>query len=357
MSVNNEARVRLREEMQLPVDGERDLIDNHRGQRGKLRSSVRIAVVIPAYKVREHVLSVLSQIGPQVQKIYVVDDCCPDKSGEFVQAENVDERVSVIFHKENQGVGGAFLSGVEAALQDQMDIIVKIDGDGQMSPELLPLFVEPIISGIADYTKGNRFYNPDDVRTMPFIRLIGNAGLSFMTKLSSGYWSIFDPTNGYIAIDARLAAVLPRTKIARRYFFETDMLFRCGLMRAKVVDIPMSAIYGDEVSNLRIHRELPRFFVGNMRNFLKRIFYNYFLRDFNIGSLELLMGLLLVIFGAGFAISEWGITAPATAGTVMIAALPLIAGIFLLISFINYDAQVMPKETISYLLPDPYRKT
>jgi glycosyltransferase involved in cell wall biosynthesis len=307
----------------------------------------RIGVVIPCFRVRKHVLDVLRGIGDLAEVIYVVDDCCPEQTGRFVASQTQDGRVRVLFHEANQGVGGAVLTGVEAALHDGMDIVVKIDGDAQMDPALLPLFVQPIINAEADMTKGNRFYNPEDMKAMPAIRLLGNAALSFLTKLSSGYWNIFDPTNGYIALDSRLLRILPRHKLDRRYFFETDLLFRVGLLRAKVLDIPMIAIYNDERSNLRIHREVLPFFFRNIRNFGKRLFYNYFLRDFNVASVEIVLGVLFSCFGVVYGLTHWGGDDPASAGTVMIAALPLLTGIVLLVSFINFDAQQVPREAIS----------
>ena len=212
---------------------------------------LKITVVIPCFKVRSHILDVLSRIGPEVSRIYVVDDCCPENSGLHVQQNCRDERVVVIRSASNQGVGGAVLTGYSAAIADGADIIVKIDGDGQMDPRLLPRMVQPILKGHADYTKGNRFYDLTHIRRMPTIRLIGNAILSFMSKLSTGYWKVLDPNNGYTAIDARLIAHLPLERISKRYFFETDMLFRLNILRAVVMDIPMDAIYADEQSNLR----------------------------------------------------------------------------------------------------------
>src|ERR1044072_626461 len=290
-------------------------------------AQVRIGVVIPCFRFRSHVLSVFSRIGPEVDAIYVIDDGCPEESGRFVEKEAQDPRVRVLFHSVNQGVGAAVRSGIAAALRDGMNIVVKIDGDGQMDPALLSLFVRPIVTGEADVTKGNRFYNPDDVRAMPLLRIFGNAVLSFLTKLSSGYWSIFDPTNGYIACDCRLLAVLPVEKIDKRYFFETDFLFRVGLYKAKVLDIPMEAVYGDEQSNLKVGREVLPFMLRNFRNFGKRIFYNYFLRDFNVASLEIVLGVACSAFGIIYGITHWGADEPATAGTVMIAALPLLTGL------------------------------
>jgi len=211
---------------------------------------VKIAVVIPSYKVTKHILDVIAAIGEEVHRIYIVDDCCPDRSGEFVEQHCSDSRVVVLRNETNQGVGGAMMAGYKAAIEDGMDIIVKIDGDGQMDPALLQAFVSPIVSGEADYAKGNRFFDLESVRTMPKRRLFGNAALSFMTKLSSGYWNLFDPTNGYTAIHASVAKYLPFEKISNRYFFETDMLFRLNTLGAVVVDVPMVAKYADEVSNL-----------------------------------------------------------------------------------------------------------
>ena len=284
-----------------------------------------IAVVIPSYKVTRHILAVIQNIGPEVDRIYVVDDCCPDHSGRFVQENNRDPRVSVLFNEVNLGVGGAVMAGYRAAIDDGFDIIVKIDGDGQMDPSLLPRFVAPIISGRADYTKGNRFYDLEKIARMPKIRILGNAVLSFMAKFSSGYWSSFDPTNGYTAIAASTAAKLPLHRISRSYFFETDMLFRLNTVRAVVLDIPMDAKYETEFSNLKISQILGEFFYGHFRNFCKRIFYNYYLRGMSVASLELPLGLALIGWGAWFGGHHWmrSISAGAvtSAGTVMISAL------------------------------------
>lgn len=208
--------------------------------------SNRIAVVIPCYKVTRHILSVIAGIGPECCRIYVIDDRCPDESGAFVRDNCSDPRVKVLVNEVNLGVGGAVMAGYKAAIEEGMDIIVKVDGDGQMNPRLIPEFVAPILVGEADYTKGNRFFNLEEIANMPPVRLFGNAVLSFLTKISTGYWDLFDPTNGFTAIHRDVAARLPMAKISRRYFFETDILFRLNTLRAVVVDIPMSAVYADE---------------------------------------------------------------------------------------------------------------
>jgi dolichol-phosphate mannosyltransferase len=311
----------------------------------------RIAVVIPSYRVTRHILDVIASIGSMVQQIIVVDDACPDGSGELVEKQCRDGRVVVLRHEVNQGVGGAVLTGYRHAIESGADIIVKVDGDGQMDLGLLPRFVAPIATGMADYTKGNRFYDLSQIGQMPTLRLVGNAALSFMAKFSSGYWDVFDPTNGYTAISARVARLLPMNKISRRYFFETDMMFRLGTFRAVIVDVPMDAKYADEVSNLKISRILGEFMAKHVRNFLKRIFYNYFLRDLSIASLELIAGLALLSFGTGFGAIEWwrGVSSgvPTTAGTVMLAAMPVLVGLQLLLAFLSYDIAAVPKLPLS----------
>lgn len=314
----------------------------------------KIAVVIPTFKAVNSILGVIAKIGGEVDQIYVVDDFCPYNSGQFVSDSCVDARVVVIKNDTNLGVGGATIAGFKRAISDGNDIIVKIDSDGQMNPALIPIFIKPILQAKADYTKGNRFFNPEDVVDMPTVRLIGNAGLSFLTKLSSGYWNVFDPTNGFVAINAKLASTLPLDKIHKRYFFESDMLFRLNLARAVVRDIPMKAVYADEVSNLSPHREFPRFFLMNIKNACKRVFYNYFLRDFNLASLNLLFGFFLFVGGLLFGIYEWSSSirtnVPATSGTVMLAAMPIFFGFTMLLNFFSYDFSNMPRDTVSELI-------
>lgn len=310
----------------------------------------RVAVVIPSYKTSAHIVDVIKNIPVFVWRIYVVDDACPDFSGKVVEESLIDKRVRVIYHKLNQGVGGAVMTGYKSAIEDGADVIVKVDGDGQMDPSLIPYFVEPIISGDADYTKGNRFYDLEEIRAMPPMRLFGNAVLSLMTKLSSGYWNLFDPTNGYTAIHADIAKHLPFEKISRRYFFETDMLFRLNTLRAVVVDVPMDAKYEDEVSNLKVSKIVGEFLFKHSRNFLKRIFYNYYLRDLSLASIELPIGLIMLFFGIGYGGLNWmesaqlGVSTPA--GTVMLAAMPILMGLQLILAFIGYDISSIPNRPI-----------
>lgn len=177
-----------------------------------------IAVVIPCYKVRNKILDVIERCGPEVSKIYVVDDCCPEGTGYAVKSACFDPRIELIFHLKNMGVGGATMTGYSRAIADGAHIIVKVDGDGQMDPVFLPNLISPILSGEADYVKGNRFYNLEDIANMPRIRVLGNSVLSLFSKFSTGYWHLFDPTNGYTAIHASVAKLLPFPKISERFF-------------------------------------------------------------------------------------------------------------------------------------------
>lgn len=306
-----------------------------------------IAVVIPCYRAKQHILEVLAGIGPECAIVYVVDDACPEGTGDHVEKSCSDPRVRVLRHPSNRGVGGATLTGYEAALGDGADLIVKIDGDGQMDPRLIPRLVRPIEDGEADYVKGNRFFDLDGLDAMPRARFFGNSLLSFASKLSSGYWDVFDPTNGYTAIHAAVARRLPFAKIAKRYFFESDLLFRLGILRAVVAEVPMPAIYRGERSSLVIRDVFAMFAWKHLSNTAKRIFYCYYLRSFNIASIEILVGLAFLVFGLGFGFSSWVDGARtgtfASSGTVMVAALPVIVGVQLVLAFLGYDLQNVPR--------------
>ncbi|NJR20216.1 MAG: glycosyltransferase family 2 protein, partial [Hyphomonadaceae bacterium] len=313
-------------------------------QARQIVDSASIAVVIPSYRVCAHILRVLERIGPEVGLIYVVDDACPDKSGDFVKDNASDPRLKIIYNAVNLGVGGATMVGMQQAAHDGAQIIVKIDGDGQMDPALIPSFAGVILSGEADYAKGNRFFEPEGLAAMPMSRLIGNAGLSFLSKLSSGYWHTFDPTNGYVAIHSSLISLLPLEKISKRYFFESDLLFRLNILSARVVDVPMHAHYADELSHMKPMVEIPRFALAHLNNFGKRILYNYILRGFSIASIELFLGMVLLTFGILYGAFNWGLDTPATAGTVMIAALPINSRCAnLMLAFLNYDIHSTPR--------------
>jgi dolichol-phosphate mannosyltransferase len=311
---------------------------------------MKLAVIIPSYKVKKHILGVLNGIQSNVSRIYVVDDACPEQSGKWVQENSKDTRVTVLYHQENAGVGGAMKTGYLQAMKDGMDIMVKVDGDGQMDPTLIDRLAHAILKGDADYVKGSRFYYEGDRHGMPWLRVLGNSGLTFLLKIASGYWSVSDPTNGFTAIHRTALSFVNLDKISNSYFFESDLLCRLYLVKAVVRDFPMKAKYGDEESSLNISRVLFEFPPKLIRRFIKRFLYSYFFREINIASFYFLFGFGMLLFGFIFGSINWfyysthGDAAPT--GTVMLAALPILLGLQLVLSGITYDIFLEPKNAI-----------
>jgi len=282
----------------------------------------------------------------------VVDDASPDRTAELVeQASRRDGRVLLIRHEKNRGVGGAMVTGFRKALELGAQIIVKMDGDGQMDARHLPSLLVPLVRGQADYTKGNRFRDFQSLRQMPLIRRLGNMGLGFLTKVATGYWNVFDPTNGYVAIRAEALAQLPLERVDNTYFFETSMLGNLYLLGAVVRELPMPAQYRDEVSSLLIHRVLLEFPLKLFAAFLRRLWLKNFIYDFTMVSVYLLTGLPLLAFGLLFGAVKWIEYArrnvPAPTGTVMLPTLSVLLGIQILLSAIEFDLGAVPKEPLS----------
>ncbi len=323
-----------------------------------LKKPGKIAVIIPCYRVRSQILGVIARIPPACNAIYVVDDFCPEGTADFVEANARDARLIVLRNEKNLGVGGATLNGMKRAFDDGALVMVKIDGDGQIDPALLPRLVAPILRGDYDYAKGNRFFDLRDLAGMPFVRKIGNAILSFVSKISSGYWQIFDPTNGFVAIHAIAFQRLLLAEIDKRFFFESDMLYHLNLLRAMVVDVPMRAVYGSEKSNFRIMRNAFYFAWHHASNFLTRIFYTYMIRDFSMASIYLVLSVPLLAFGFIFGTERWIELAQrgeaATAGTVMLASLPIMLGAQMLLSFLAFDIGNAPRQPLQRLLGGEY---
>lgn len=310
--------------------------------------NLSVAVVLPCYKVADSILEVISLIPGFVRHIVVVDDACPQKSGELVASQTKDKRITVLQNSTNLGVGGAMITGYKWVLENtDADIVVKVDGDGQMDPRRIQALISPIASKEADYTKGNRFDSLEDLEQMPKIRIFGNAILSIFSKFSSGYWNITDPTNGFTAIHTSVLHRVRLEKLRKGFFFESDMLFRLAIIRAVVVDVPMSATYGVEKSNLNIRKVIREFPQRHLINLLKRTFYNYYLREWNVASFELPLGLILFFWGIGFGVTSWSTAAaagvPATTGQVMLSAVPVILGFQLMLAFLNYDVSSVPR--------------
>ena len=305
----------------------------------------KIAVVIPSFRVEGTIRQVIEKIPPIVDMIIVINDASPDSTAEIVKGIE-DDRITLITHKINQGVGGAMKTGYAYALSKDADIIVKIDGDGQMDPTYLNKLIEPLLTGEVDYAKGNRFLHLQELRRMPLMRRIGNLGLTFLTKAASGYWNIFDPTNGFTAITGEVLRNIQPNRIANNYFFETSMLCDLRVIDAIVQDVAIPAIYNGEASSLNILHQLVIFPLNLLLRTSKRLAYRYFLYDFNAASLYIIAGIILLIFGFIWGIVKWNQSfqtgIPSTTGTVLIAVLPLILGVQFLTQAAAIDIQDTP---------------
>lgn len=316
-----------------------------------------IAVVIPCYRVRNKILDVIESFKPLVQNIILVDDHCPENSCELVKENyNNDPQISLISHQKNLGVGGAMKTGFKAALKTNAEIIVKVDGDGQMDSKYLKRLISPINNKHADFSKANRFFDLEALETMPTIRRIGNIGLSILTKFASGYWHISDPTNGYFAIHRKALQQINFSKLSNDYFFETSLLIQLNIIRAKAVDIPVPAKYEDEQSSLSIKKALYQFPIKLIRGSFRRTYWRYFIHDINAVTLFLVLGVLLTLGGGLFGSIHWikGSMAgtPQSAGTVALSFLPIILGFQMLLQAILLDIIDKPQLLVQDRIDD-----
>jgi glycosyltransferase involved in cell wall biosynthesis len=306
----------------------------------------RVHVVIPAYNVAPHLGAVLRGIPAFVDTVTVVDDGSTDDTAEA--AKNVgDPRVTVLDSPTNEGVGGAMARGFEHALAQGEGIIVKMDGDGQMDPADLPRLLEPIVDGRCDYAKGNRFLRSRELDIMPRARLAGNFVLTFLTKLASGYWNVFDPQNGYLAITSSTLRLLDLGRLSRRYFFENDMLINLNIFDARVCDVAMPSRYGTERSSMRLGRILCSFPFHLFRGYWHRFYRKHVLRDFSPVALFMLTGLPLLAWGTGFGLYTWGQSwlqnQFASTGTVMLSVLPFLVGFELVLQALVLEIRDTPR--------------
>jgi glycosyltransferase involved in cell wall biosynthesis len=306
----------------------------------------RIAVVIPSYNEATQVGQVIASIPPYVDHIIAVDDCSTDETLTIIQRIK-DERIRVVRTPVNRGVGGAMIAGYRDALELKSDVTAKMDGDGQMDPEQLHLLLDAIIDQGYDYAKGNRFLVGEFLYRMPRFRLMGNIVLTFVNKLASGYWNVFDPQNGYTVIRSEKLALVNLERLHNRYFFENDMLIALNFQNARVLDVAIPARYLDERSDLNPFKVGLTFPILFMFRFWQRIYQKYVLRDFSPIALFLFSGIVLVTWGTLFGAYHWILSIVtnhvASTGTVMVAVLPFILGFQLILQAIVLDIQQTPK--------------
>lgn len=307
-------------------------------------SNTKILVVIPVYNVGETIIDFLDKIPDYVDKIYLIDDCCPMGTGKIAENSKANtSKLTIIYNKKNLGVGGAVKVGYEKCLLEDSGIIVKIDGDNQMDPDQIKKIVDPIISNKdLDYCKGNRFLEMIEIENYPSIRFYGNIFLSFMSKLSSGYWDIYDPVNGFTAINSNILKKLNFDKIDDGYYFESDMLFNLYLLRAKVKDIPVKIKYfKNSTQNMNIFYESFNFFFKNLNRVTKRIKKTYLLNNFSVGSFFIISFIINFILTATYGgynyIYHLFIKEFAPTGVVLLSSIFLLLTILSLMIFLIID--------------------
>lgn len=304
-----------------------------------------VAIVIPCFRVERQIAAVIRSIPDHYRTIICVDDASPDGSAAAIEALG-DPRVTLVRHSANRGVGGAVKSGYAEAIRLGATVCVKLDGDGQMSADDLDDLVAPLEEGWADYAKGNRFVDLKALQRMPMLRLVGNALLSFASKLACGYWNMLDVTNGFTAIRTAVLRRMDLDRVNDRYFFETSMLIELNILRGTTVDVSMPARYGDEESSMRLSRVAATFPWLLIRGTLRRFYWRYLIEEFSVVSVCVLIGTPLLLFGAVFGGMRWSDSVqsgvPATAGTVFVAALPVILGFQLLLAALLLDVLSSP---------------
>lgn len=311
--------------------------------------NLKVFVVMPAYNESAHIKDTISRVPSFVDKIIVIDDASSDNTSEIVRS-TADERIQIIVNGQNLGVGGATIAGYRRALQEDVDIVVKLDADGQMDPNNIGKLIKPIVDCEADYTKGFRFHDRQTLRKMPKIRLFGNLGLSYLVKMASGYWNIFDPTNGFTAIHRGALELLELDNISRDYFFETDMLCSLYRLQSLVKDVMLPTHYGTETSRLSASKALIQFPAKLFFRYLQRIIWRYYVRDFSVFSILFFFGWIFFLFGLIFGAAIWyinaskGIATPT--GTVMLSVVPLFLGFQMLLHANLYDVSNIPNETL-----------
>jgi glycosyltransferase involved in cell wall biosynthesis len=313
-----------------------------------------VAVIVPCFRVREKIVPVVESLIGRVDYIFVVDDKCPEDSGQWLATHCPHPSLRILYHDTNQGVGAAMITGYEAALQTDAELIVKMDGDGQMDARFLPRLIAPLLAGKADFAKGNRFFDLRALRSMPLARRIGNFGLTLLTKAASGFWHLSDPTNGYFALRRGALGLVNFHLLDRRYFFEISLLVQLNVVRAVAVDVPIPAIYADENSSLNPLRALMSFPGKLLAGFIHRIWWRYFIYDINIVSVFLVAGLLMFTGGGAFGAWRWSTNVQdgvnQSAGTVALAMLPMLLGFQMLLQAMVLDVMDKPLQPVSDIL-------
>jgi glycosyltransferase involved in cell wall biosynthesis len=305
----------------------------------------RIVALVPAYNEAAHVGDVVRTMPEFVDSIIVIDDCSADETSAAALAPG-DPRVVLVRHEVNQGLGASLIDAHKRALADGGDIMVVMAGDAQMDPAYLPALLEPILRDGYDFAKGNRFFSSGSWSGMPRHRVFGNIVLTFLTKVATGYWDMFDPQNGYTAITRRASERIEWDDVARDYSFENDVIARLGLARARIKDVDIPAVYGGEISDIKLGVVVPSLLGTLRRAFWRRFWLQYVARSFSPVALFAVSAALLLtwalVAGIWVVFQRIAGVTPTTA-TVMIVVLPLLMGFELTLAAFVLDIQNSPK--------------
>lgn len=300
-----------------------------------------VAVVVPAYNEERHIGQVVTTMPDYVDHVIVIDDASTDATSATARATG-DPRLQLIVHESNTGVGGAVVDGHRRAIELGVDIVCIMAGDGQTDPQYLQSLVDPVVDGRCDMAKANRFFSSRSFSGMPRHRVFGNVVLSFVNKLASGYWHVFDPQNGYLAVRREVLEAIPLDRIASGYSLENDFLINLNIVGARVADVPVPALYADERSTIKLRREIPALLSLLTGGFIRRIFRKYVLWSFSPVALFLLTGFFLIV--TGLAVGVWVVVHTlgepvATTGSVLLSVGPLLVGVNLVVSGLVLDIQ------------------
>ncbi len=289
----------------------------------------RVAVVVPAYREEHLVATTLRGIPDSVDRIYVIDDASPDETAARAR-EVADARTEVIVHDRNGGVGAAIVTGYKKALAEEIDVVVVMAADNQMDPAELPSLITPVARGEVDYAKANRLFTGEAWSVIPRTRYLGNAVLSLLTKIASGYWHVADSQAGYAALGLDALRRLDLDRIYRRYGFPNDMLVHLNVINARVRDVPSRPIYGvGERSGIRLRKVVPRISWLLVKGFFWRIREKYVIRDFHPLVFFYALGFLMLAAGFGLGIAETILRIlgnQITTATIVLVALLLVSG-------------------------------
>jgi len=314
-----------------------------------------IGVVVPAYNEEELIEETLSNIlncKIDIDKIYVIDDKSTDKTLEkirkFKEDNDKNNKIYIISHERNSGVGAAIVSGYKQALKDEVDIAVVMAGDNQMDPSHLPRMIEPLISGRADYTKGNRLLSREYRKGMSKWRFVGNSLLTLLTKIASGYWQIMDPQNGYTTISKNLLERLNLDNIYKRYGYCNDILVKLNILNAVVLDITMPARYGREKSGINYITYIHKVSYLLLKDFFMRLLMKYGVLSFHPLLGFYIFGIIMTPSGLLLAFDVfWGkfiSHAPVSQNFPLLAAFLLIMGIQFILFAMLFDMEMDPNK-------------